>query len=808
MNSLLTDLRYALRKMAREPLFTLIVVLALALGIAANAAMFSVVNSVLLRPLPYGEPNELVYLQEHQPESGVLPVAPANFVDWQRESKGFEAFTAYVGPEAGSRTKFTLIGPGGEPERLQGTSVTANFFQLLEVEPAAGRLLTPEDLETSGDQTVMISHRLWQRRFGGDPAVVGKTVVVEGKGRTILGVLPSDFAFPEANVDLWLPLNFDYSTIRRAHFFQVVGRLQSGTDLAAAQSEMDALAKNLEQEYPATNSNLTVELLPLRDRVVGDTSRPLLLLLAAVGLVLLLTCANVANLMIARATTRQGEMAVRTALGADQQRLTGQLLIETLVLALAAGAASLLLTRGLITLVERWAPEGVPRLAQAGVDLRVILFTAGTTLLATFLCGLAPVLSSRRLDLAQVLRQEGAQRGGDHSHRTRNFLVVAEVALALMLVVGTGLMLKSFDRLIAVDPGFEPGGALTFGVALPRSSYGEPEQIATFYRNLLADLRTRPGVEAVGTVPVLPLDGVWWSGDFTIEGMKPFPEGEEPKVQHLEVSTGYFEAMGIPVIQGHGFSEADGAEAPPVTVVNETFVEQFLDGREPLGLRVKFALPGQEAPWATIVGVSHDVRQTSLEQEVLPEAYVPLMQDPQSANSVVLRTSGDPKALIGQAREAVTALDPTLPIFDIRTTDELVAGSIARQRFVLRLLLGFALVALFLATLGIYGVTAYTVTMRTREIGLRMALGARSQRVAGWILWRTLRLIVLGLLVGVLGAAAGARLLSNQLYGVRALDPSVIVIVSLLLALVGALAALLPALRATRIDPLHALQGG
>ncbi|MDY7095045.1 MAG: FtsX-like permease family protein, partial [Acidobacteriota bacterium] len=413
-------------------------------------------------------------------------------------------------------------------------------------------------------------------------------------------------------------------------------------------------------------------------------------------------------------------------------------------------------------------------------------------------------ISSRRLDLAKVLRQEGT-RGGDHSHRTRNVLVVAEVALALMLVAGTGLMIKSFDRLIAVDPGFEPG-ALTFGVALPRSSYGEPEQVANFYRNLLADLRTRPGVEAVGTVPVLPLDGVWWNGDFTIEGMKPFPEGEEPKVQHLEVSAGYFEAMGIPLVEGRTFTDADGADAPPVTVVNETFVQRFLDGREPLGLQVKFALPNQEAPWVTIVGVSRDVRQTSLAQEVLPEAYIPLLQDPQSANSVVLRTSGDPKALVSQAREAVSALDPTLPIFDIRTTDELVTGSIARQRFVLRLLLAFALVALFLATLGIYGVTAYTVARRTREIGLRMALGAASQRVAGWVLWRTLRLIAIGVALGVVGAVAAGRLLSNQLYGVQALDPAVIALVSLLLALVGALAALLPAWRASRIDPLDALR--
>ncbi|MCB1054970.1 MAG: ABC transporter permease, partial [Acidobacteria bacterium] len=806
MNSLLTDLRYALRKMVREPFFTLVAVLALALGIAANTAMFSVVDSVLLRPLPYGDPDRLVYLQEHQPESGELPVAPANFVDWQKQSKTFEAFTAYVGPEAGSRTKFTLIGPGGDPERLQGTSVTGNFFQLLDVEPAAGRLLTPEDIEANGDQTVMISHRLWQRRFGGDPGIVGKTVVVEGKERTVLGVLPQDFSFPEADVDLWLPLNFEYSNIRRAHFFQVVGRLQPGSDLAAATGEMQALAKNLEQEYPATNSNLTVELMPLRERIVGDTSQTLLLLLGAVGLVLLLTCANVASLMIARATTRQGEMAVRTALGADQGRITGQMLVETLVLAVVAGGVSLVVTRGLITLVERWAPQGVPRLDQAGIDLRVILFTAGVTLLATFLCGLAPVLSSRRVDLAKALREEGTRRGGDHSHRTRNLLVIAEVALALMLVAGTGLMIKSFDRLISVDPGFKPGGALTFGVALPRSSYGEPEQIAAFYRNLLADLRTRPGVTAAGTVPVLPLDGVWWSGDFTLEGMKPFPEGEEPKVQHLEVSTGYFEAMGIPIVEGRSFNESDGADAGPVAVVNQTFVDQFLDGREPLGLQVKFALPTQEAPWVTIVGVSRDVRQTSLAQEVLPEAYVPLMQDPQSANAVVLRTSGDPKTLIGPAREAVAALDPTLPIFDIRTTDELVSGSISRQRFVLRLLLAFALVALFLATLGIYGVTAYTVARRTREIGLRMALGAESQRVAGWVMWRTLRLIVLGVVVGVIGAFGGARLLSNQLYGIETLDPVVIVLVSLLLAVVGALAALLPALRATRIDPLDALR--
>lgn len=805
MNSSTYDLRYAVRKMLKEPLFSLVAILALALGIAANSAIFSVVDAVLLRPLPFDRPEQLVHLLEHQPESGVIPVAPANFVDWQQECQAFADLAAYVGPEGGSRTKFTLLGSGGDPERLQGTSVTGNFFQLFGSPASAGRLLTAEDIETYGDRVAMISFRLWQRRFGGDPDLVGQTLTVEGKPRTVVGVLPPGFDYPTRDVDLWLPLDFDFSSYRRAHFFQVVGRLAPGVDLAAARAEMDTLARRLELEYPDTNTNLTVQLTSLHDYVVGDNSDTLLLLFAAVGFVLLLTCANVASLMVARATARQGEIAMRAALGAGHWRIARQLLTESVLLASVAGLVSLPLAQALIRLTGGWAPSDVPRIDQIGLDPRVLLFTAGVTLFTAVLCGLAPILTSLRSDLANALREGGQQRGGDRSHRTRNSLVIGEVALSLILVVAAGLMIRSFDRLSGVDPGFEPRGALTFGIALPRTAYGEPEQIASFYRQLFADLEQVPGVDSVGSAPVLPLRGTWWSSDFTLEGTPPFAKGEEPKVQHLEVSPGYFESMGIPILAGRSFTDADGAESAPVAMINETFVRRFLAGRDPIGLRIKFALPEQELDWVTLVGVAGDARQNSLGQEVLPEVYVPLLQDPQPANTIVLRTGGDPTALIAPARRVIADLDPTLPIFDVNTTEEIVAGSLSRQRFVLRLLVAFALVALFLAAVGIYGVMSYTVTRRTREIGLRMALGAETKKVAGWVVLKTLRLVVFGLGLGILGAVFATRLLSAQLYGVSANDPLVFALVTAILAAVAVLAALLPAWRATRVDPLTAL---
>lgn len=807
MAHFLQDLRYGFRRLLRTPGFTFIAVLTLGLGIGATTAIFTVVQGVLLRSLPYADPERLVRLWENQPELGEkIPVAPANFLDWQKQATSFEELAAYIGPESGNRSKVTLTGEG-EPVEVQGTNVVPNLFSVLGVKPLLGRTFTPDEVGPGKDGVVVISHALWQQRYGGDPGVVGRELVVNRQPRTIIGVMPPGFYFPTPEVRLWAPFGFDYSTRRRAHMFHVIGRLKPGVSLERAGTEMATIAAQLEQEYPRTNTELTVGLAGLQEWIVGDIRPALRILFGMAAFVLLIACVNVANLLLSRATSQTQEIAIRSALGARRARIIRQLLAESLVLSTAGGALGVLIASAGVRLLRTYGPAEIPRLTEIQMDGRILAFALGVTIATALITGLAPALQTSRADLSVPLKESGDRGGaGASGNWTRNLLVVAETALAVVLVVSAGLIAKSFARLNQVDPGFEPENLLAFNLSLPSSAYPENEQTTVFFQRLVKELETLPGVKAVGAVPVLPLKGKYWSGDITIEGQPPSPTGEEKKVWHQEVTPDYFEAAGIRIVQGRSFTLADDAEAPLVTMVNQAFVREFLPGRNPLGVRLKFAPHDREAPWWTIVGVIADVKQDSLSSETAPEAYEHLPQSPESAMNVVIRTAVPPMSLVAPARQVVHRLDPDVAIAQVQTGEQLVSESVTRQRFVLALLSAFAGIALVLAAVGIYGVMSYSVAQRTREVGIRMAMGARAGEVLSLILRRGMALVGIGIAIGLVASIVWTRLLGSLLFQVGTNDPATFAIVAFLLAATALLATYLPARRATRIDPLTALR--
>jgi putative ABC transport system permease protein len=791
------DLRYGARILLKKPSFTLIAVLTLALGIGANTAIFSLVNAVLLRSLPFAEPERLVWTWGEFSGGNRASTSPPDFLDYRANNRTFEELAAML------FNSFNVTG-SGEPERVIGSTVTANFFQALGVKLIQGRAFTPEEERSGAARVAIISQELGQRRFDGDPQIIGKTITLDGRNHTIVGVAP-DATRVLQEAEIWTPLNFDHPEmkIRRFHFLRAIGRLKQGVTLQQAQADMDAVCAGLEKLYPESNKDWRLRLVPMREYLVGDTRRPLYILLGAVGLVLLIACANVANLTLAQAAGRQKEVALRHALGANRVRLIRQLMTESALLSVTAGAIGLLLARWGTDLLMALAPETITRVGEIELDNRVLGFTLLVSLLTALFFGLAPAFQSSRPDLNETLK-EGGKGGGSSSRlgRARNALIVIEVALALVLLVSAGLLIKSFRRLQEVDPGFDPRNLLTMRLFLPMSKYAEPQQRQAFFEQVLRRIEALPGVRAVGTSTSIPTLG---GGDtyFTIEG-KPFPDPNR-KVTAFNpmVSHDYLRAMKIPLIKGRHFTEPETKEEKAKTVIiNEAFARTYFADDEPLGKRL---IIDMGEPWACeIVGVARDTTQFALDLGAFPLMYLPSIRAGDAA--IVVRTSGDPLALTASVRAAVREVDGDQPIADIRSLDQILSSMAGEARFRTLLLGVFATVALLLSAIGIYGVIAYSVAHRTREIGIRIALGAQIRDVAGLVIWQGMKLALIGVGIGIAGALAVTRVLSSLLFNVSPTDPLTFIGVATLLALVALLACYVPARRATKVDPMIALR--
>jgi putative ABC transport system permease protein len=798
------DLRYSLRLLKKSPGFVFIAVLTLALGIGANTAIFSVVNGVLLRPLPYPEAERLVRLYEKETDAATpsarLEVAPANFLDWRRQSQTLVEIAAWGDDEQ-------ALAGAEQAEPVRAAFVSANFFAVLGAAPLHGRVFAPEEDQPGRDEVALLGYGLWQRRFGGDPQLVGQRVKLDGEHYTVVGIMPAGFQYPRG-AEIWKPLalNPNQTQTREAHFLQVIARRRPEASLAQVRAEMETIAANLEEQYPATNKNWRVNVVPLLEDEVGQVSRALLVLLGAVGLVLLIACVNVASLLLARATTRQAEITIRAALGATRGRIIRQLLTESAVLALLGGVSGLLLALWGTDALLALSPAELPRLQNTTVDGRVLVFTLTLTLLTGLLCGLVPALRASRLDLNTALK-EGARKATGSLTNKRIFgaLVVAEIALALVVLVGAGLLARSFLRLRGVATGIETANVLTVEVNLPSARYGGSDwkaQRLNFYGPVLERIKALPGVVAAGAIDSLPLSGEGRGWTFRKEGQTLAPS-ERPVAGFQVATPDYFRAVGVPLRRGRVFSESDTDGAPPVAIINESFARRFYPNEDPLGQRIII----RNQPQAhTIIGVVSDVRHFGPERDAGPEIYVAYSQFAIGAVPLVVRTQQEPQALISAVRREIQTIDREVAIGRVRTMTQLLAATGAERRFALLLLGIFAALALLLATIGIYGVMAYAVAARTHELGIRLALGAQPRDVLRLVLKDGLALALLGTGLGLLAALALTRLMSGLLFGVSATDPLTFGALALLLSGVALAACWLPARRAMKIDPLVALR--
>jgi predicted permease len=805
MQTLLQDLRYGVRALRTQPGFTLAAVIVIALGIGANTAIFSVVNTVLLRPLPYPQPDELVMVWESAPKLGFPhnDVAPANFLDWRNQNKVFRHLAAFGGHSV------SLTGRG-EPERVEGARVSANLFPLLGVAPALGRAFTEDEDRDGAANVIVLSYGLWQRRFGGDSGIVGQSLTLNARPYTVVGVMPAHFRFPSREQEFWLPMAFEPGEAagRGDHYLSVVARLKPGVTIKQAQAEMDAIAARLQQQYPRTNTDQGVALVPLHEEFAGAMRKPLLVLLGVVGFVLLIACANVTNLLLARATARRQELTIRAALGASRLRLMRQLLTESLLLAITGGVIGTLLASWGVGLLETLVPDSLAQARGIVIDVRVLGFAVAVSLLTGVVFGLLPALQVSRPNLSEALK-EGGRGGGEPRGRVRSLLVVTEIALSLVLLAGAGLLIKSFHRLTNVDPGFQPNNALTLRMQLSGEKYGDPVKRRAFYDQMLQQVQSLPGVQAAGVITQLPLTTQGLSFSFSLEGQAPLPAANLPQAVFRVVSPDYFSALGIPLLGGRSFTPQDTADAPAVAVINHTMAERFWPGQEALGKRFKIGASDSPNPWMTVVGVVGDVRQTSLEQALKPELYVSHWQDRRFfaiPRDLVIRTAGDPLNLTAAVRAEIWKLDKDLPLYRVRTMEQIVAQAVAGQRFNMLLLALFAALALVLATVGIYGVMSYATAQRRHEIGIRMALGANARDVFRLVLGQGLLLTGSGVALGLMGALALTRLMKGLLFNVTASDPLTFAAVTLLLMVVALLACWIPARRAARVDPLVALR--
>jgi putative ABC transport system permease protein len=798
------DIRFGLRTLVRNPATTFLAMLTLALGIGANSAIFSVVNRVLLDPLPYPQPDRLIMLVESAPKLGFprFSVSPPNFDDFRRQNRSFEHLSAY------GRERFNLTGRE-QPEVILGAQVSPDFFQMLKVDPSPGRGFRQEEGRPGQARVAVLSHGLWQRLFGADPKIVGRPITLNGESYTVVGVTPRGFELPR-RTEIWVPLALDLANESRGgHYLGAIGRLKQGISLEKAETEMIGIAARLEKQYPDSNTAWTVDLIPLQEIAVEDIRPILMILLVAVAFVLLIACANVANLLLARVASRERELAVRAALGASRTRLVRQMLIETALLFVAGGALGLLLAHWGVKALIALDPEGIPRAQEIGVDSRVLAFTFFVSLATGLLFGLVPALSATGRRLYEALKEGGRSMvGGAHGRLVRNLLVGFEVAVALVLLVCAGLLIQSFARLSGVNPGFEPEGVLTARISIPEFKYPDEERQTLFYDQLLERLGALPGVEAAASIYPLPLSGSNMILAFVVEGRPAPPPAETPSTNVRMISPNYFKVMGIPLVQGRAFEDRDRLGAEQVAVINQTMAAKIWPGESPIGKRFTFGDPAdaEDPGWRTVVGVVADVRHDTLDEEKASEAYWPQAQGPSTDSVLVLRTSGDPVQLAGPLRETVRAIDRDLPLERIEPMEQVVSKALAQSRFKTLLLSLFAALALGLAAVGVYGVVSYSVAQRTHEMGIRMALGASPDQVRGMILMQGMRVVLISSAIGLGAAFFATRFLREQVYGVSATDPATFAVVPLVLLAVALVANLVPALRATRVDPLEALR--
>lgn len=806
MDTLLQDLRYSLRMLTNKPGFTVIAILALALGIGANSAIFSVVNTVLLRPLPYANPEKLVLVWTYfGPDLPQNWVSGPELADMRERSTMIEDFAALTYPSV------SLTGIG-EPEQVQGAAVTANFFPTLGVQPSQGRSFTEEEDRPGGERVVILSHGFWERRFASNPGVINQTISLEGQNATIIGVMPQGFGIlpPDAqsprNIEMWVPMAADFRAQSRGnHGMRVIGRIKPEFTIEQAQEEMKQISAALDQEF--YKFGFGINIVPLHGHVV-KTVRPMLwVLLGAVGFVLLIACANVANLLLARAVAREKEIAIRTALGAGRWRLIRQLLTESVVLATVSGAIGLLLAYlGLKALIAI-APDNVPRLNEMSIDARVLVFTIGVSMITGIIFGLVPAFQASKPDLNETLKEGGrGSTGGARGRRVRSILVVAEIAFALVLLTGAGLMIRSFIRLQEVKPGFKPENLLTMRLRLPQTKYADAAQLTPFYQQLIERVRALPGVRTVGTVSHLPLSGAYQSGTITVEQPSASVDNASFECDRRITSPDYFEAMGIEVMNGRPFNDHDAQSALMVCIVDETFARRFWPNEDPLGKRVKIGGSQSTNPWLTIVGVVAHVKHYGLSAQGREFIYFPYTQAPARQMFLAVRTEGDPSNLIGSVRKEIAGMDPDQPIADIRNMEQIVYGSVAQPRFNMLMLGIFAVVALILAAVGVYGVMNYSVAQQTHEIGIRMALGAQQSHILSMVIQQGCLLVGIGVAIGLAGAFVITRFMSSMLYDVKAMDPATFGGVAVILALVALVASYIPARRATRVDPMIALR--
>ena len=798
MQTLWQDLRYCVRSLAKSPGFAVLAILALGLGIGANTAIFSVVNGVLLRPLAYGDPGRLVVILHE----GQWPVSPDDYLDWRRQSRSFQQMGA-------AQVWSAALTGRDNAEELPGMQVSPNMFSILGVPPLRGRTFEAGDDQPARGHVAVLSYQLWQRRFGADPKIVGREIKLNGESYTVNGVMPESFHFAPfwaTNVDVWVPLLLDKRlNDRGGRSLRIFARLRDGVPLQQAQADIDVICRRLAQQYPATNTDMTAQVTPLQEKVVANIRPTLLVLLGTVGFVLLIACSNVANLMLVRANGKKKETAVRLALGSSRWRVIRQSLVESLLLSVAGAAvATVIASWGIAGLLASLPAESLPRLDEVGIDKIVLAFTALIALLTGVVCGLAPALRAFRTDLQESLKSGGrGSTAGRSEHRTRALLVISEVALALVLLVGAGLMLRSFQQLQAVDPGFDPHHLLTLEVAAGGKAYRTGPSRIRFFEQLRPRLEALPGVESVSLINHLPISGDIWTLGIIIYGRPDPPPGQQPTAAYRVVQPGYFATMKIPMLQGRDFDNHDIRDTTPVAIVNEVLAKRHWPGENAIGQRLRLG-----ANWMTIVGIIKNVKQTDWTENPDDEIYLPYAQSDAgfSFMTVVMRAHGDPLALRKPVEEQVRSLDKDVPIAHVQSMEQVIADKLWRGRLAMTLLGLFAAVAVSLAALGIYGAITYSVSQRTGEIGIRMALGARSGDVLRMILLQGLTVVGIGITVGLFGAWMLTRTLGSLLFGVTARDPVTFIAVPIILIALSVVACCLPALRASKVDPVTALK--
>jgi predicted permease len=816
MEILWHDLCYGIRMLFKHAGFTAVAILSLALGIGANSAIFSVTNALLLRPLTYEDADRLVILWNRSPGLNVAQdwFSPGQYLDVKAQNQVFDQVAITIG------VSFNLTGQG-TPEHVDGARVSSSFFPTLGASAMLGRVLLPEEDEPGKPLTVILSHGFWQRRFGSDPEAIGKTLTLNGNNFTVVGVMPAEFSLNKEvmpavngiqNADLLLPLPMSESarTNRGNEDFNIFARLKQGITVAQAQAEMDIIADRMKQEYPGNyppNGGLTISVVPLLEQVVGDIGQALPVLFGAVSFVLLIACANVANLLLARATVRQKEIAIRTAVGASRLRILRQLLTESVALALMGGLAGLLIALWAIKALRSFGPENIPRLNEVGIDGRVMAFTCLVAVLTGIIFGLAPALRASRVDLNESLKEGGRNSGGasGRSHRRlRKLLVISEVALSLVLLIGAGLLIRSYQRILDANPGFNPRNLLSLRLSLPASKYATPDSITSFYQRVGERIKGLPGVESVGTTYSLPMSSVAFAWEpISIEGYVPKTADDSIISNVRIVSPGYFRTMGIRLLEGRYFDEHDRKGGMETVIVDEALAQRFWPNEDPLGKRLQ---GGKAGPWRTVVGVISDAKEYSLEKEPPITVYYPFDQVTARSMYLLVRTASDPAQMTPAIIEEIQASDPEMPAFDLSTMEQRLHDSLARRRFSMLLLGVFAVTALVLAAIGIYGVISYSVTQRTHEIGIRMALGAQPGNILNLVIRQALILVSFGTAIGLTGAFALTRVMSSLLYGVSATDRLTFVVTPLLLGGIALLASYIPARRAAKVNPMVALR--